>query len=317
MNTKQANNMLISVVTPCFNVEPFLDTFFGSILGQSYPHFELICVDDGSTDGSYEFLQDRIAARTAQDVEVVLLRNEVNLGNMGNWLRICAAAKGEWLVKADGDDASEPNRVEAIARALDGRSDVYVVSSGGVKVNADGREVGRFKARSAWHPLGACMTFHRACWEKFPAPKDLRNVDDEIFARRALILGDGAEVRIDVPLVRYRVGSGISSTVDDIRATELKCMRMNPRSFAQVREDLEACGRDVVRWRTTFDAQEREVALGIALRTAPTFAQRLAAWRQLPGRRITTPYGLKLLIYLLPKKLGDICLKVLSSLRYR
>lgn len=308
---------LITVGLKCYNQRGTIGAALEAALCQTYRPLQVAVSDDGSTDGSYELLQERIAARAARDVEVVLLRNETNLGNMGNWLRICAASKGEWIVKADGDDASEPDRVEAIARALDGRTDAYVVSCGGVKVNADGREVGRFKARSAWHPLGACMAFHRACWEKFPEPKDLRNVDDEIFARRALILGDGAEIRIDLPLVRYRVGSGISSSVEDIRATELKCMRMNPRSFAQVREDAEAYGRDVARWRATFDAQEREVALGIALRTAPTFAQRLAAWRQLPGRRITTPYGLKLLIYLLPRRLGDACLKVLSSLRYR
>ena len=101
---------LITVGLKCYNQRGTIGAALDAALCQTYRPLQVIVADDGSTDGSYELLQDRIAARTAQDVEVVLLRNEVNLGNMGNWLRICAAAKGEWLVKADGDDASEPNR---------------------------------------------------------------------------------------------------------------------------------------------------------------------------------------------------------------
>ena len=51
---------LISVVMPCHNAAPYVEEAMASVLGQSYPHIELVVVDDGSTDGS-EATVERIA----------------------------------------------------------------------------------------------------------------------------------------------------------------------------------------------------------------------------------------------------------------
>ena len=47
----------ISIITPVYNVENYLDICLDSILAQSYKDFEVICVDDGSTDSSPEILE--------------------------------------------------------------------------------------------------------------------------------------------------------------------------------------------------------------------------------------------------------------------
>ena len=64
----QKSNIKISVIVPIYNVEKYLDISIPSILNQSFKDFEVICVDDGSKDNSYEILKqyalkdDRIKA---------------------------------------------------------------------------------------------------------------------------------------------------------------------------------------------------------------------------------------------------------------
>lgn len=307
---------LVTIGLKACNQRATIEAALKGALAQTYRPLEIIISDDGSTDGTIEVIGEKVNGEGVKDlgdeIRVVVNRNERNLGNMGNWLKICELAHGEWIVKCDGDDISEPTRVEKLMDAINAaEAPVFVASSGGVKIDAEGRSIRRFKSRSAWHPLGAVMAFHRRTYTDFPRPTDLTNVDDEIFARRALILGEGREVRVDEPLVRYRVGSGVSSSNDDIRATELKCMRMNPRSFAQIREDLKSIGSpETAKWEGIFAEQARLVEQGIVLRSAPKFSQRLKAWWRIPGKSLLRPYGIKLAIYLLPKRIGDWMLRV-------
>lgn len=320
------SGMLITLGVKCHNQRRTVGAAIEAAFGQTYRPLEIVVSDDGSTDGSWELIRELCRGREEPGLKVVLNRNPVNLGNMGNWLRICELSHGEWIVKADGDDISESSRVERIAECVcDTRPEVYVVSSGCRKIDGEGRVCGQVKTRSAWYPLGAVMAFHRRCYTDFPVPSDGRNVDDEVFARRALILGDGREARIDEPLVRYRVGSGISSAVDDIRESELRCMRLKPRTFGQLRRDLEALTKTGLlkdeaerrKWLEVLARQEREVADEIELRSAPTFARRLRAWRRHPARCPFRPYGIKLLVYLLPRRTGDAVLRLLTRIRYR
>lgn len=66
-------NPLLSIVTPVYNVESFLDRSVQSILSQSYRDIELILIDDGSTDGS-SFLCDELAKKDSR-VKVIHKEN--------------------------------------------------------------------------------------------------------------------------------------------------------------------------------------------------------------------------------------------------
>jgi glycosyltransferase involved in cell wall biosynthesis len=110
----------VSVLMPVFNGEAFLRQSVDSILAQTFRDFELIVVDDGSSDESYSLL-----AEYAQlDERVKLIRNDINIGIAGtlnNGLREC---RGEYIARMDADDVSLPQRLEKQLAFMDRSPDV-------------------------------------------------------------------------------------------------------------------------------------------------------------------------------------------------
>ena len=90
---------LISVIVPVYNVKPFLEKCFDSIVRQNYRNLEIILVDDGSTDGSGDLCEE--LARLDSRVRVIHKKN----GGLGSARNAgMDAAKGEILSFVDSDD---------------------------------------------------------------------------------------------------------------------------------------------------------------------------------------------------------------------
>jgi glycosyltransferase involved in cell wall biosynthesis len=115
----------VSVVIPAYNAERFLPAAVDSILGQSFREFELIIVDDCSTDATWD-----IAQRYASgDARIRVYRNARNLGIAGNRNRGVSLAAGRYLAWQDADDISLPTRLEKQARFLDAHPEVAIVGA--------------------------------------------------------------------------------------------------------------------------------------------------------------------------------------------
>lgn len=112
---------LISVILPFFNA-PFLKEAIESILTQTYPNYELILVDNGSTDESSE------VADSYQDLPNVVLVREPMHGVVHAANKGIAVARGEFIARMDADDISIPNRLELQYEHLRRNADVDVVS---------------------------------------------------------------------------------------------------------------------------------------------------------------------------------------------
>ncbi len=97
----------ISVVVPVYNVEEYLEKCVGSILGQTRDDWELLLIDDGSTDSSGA-LCDALAA---SDSRIRAVHQE-NRGLGGARNTGMEAAAGEWLMFVDSDDTLEPKALE-------------------------------------------------------------------------------------------------------------------------------------------------------------------------------------------------------------
>ena len=103
------NEPLISIIIPVFNMEEHLEQCLNSIVNQTYSNLEIICVNDGSTDGSTKIV-DSFCKR---DPRVVLL-NQANQGPLvarDNGLRHC---KGEYFFFVDADDYLATNAMETL-----------------------------------------------------------------------------------------------------------------------------------------------------------------------------------------------------------
>lgn len=98
----------VSVLMPNYNCEKYLPEGIESILNQSFRDFEFIIVDDGSSDRSWEIIQEY----AAQDERIIAVKNEENLGISGNRNKLLSLAKGKYIVWQDSDDISLPYRIE-------------------------------------------------------------------------------------------------------------------------------------------------------------------------------------------------------------
>ncbi|HEY3444742.1 MAG TPA: glycosyltransferase family 2 protein [Myxococcales bacterium] len=102
---------LISVVTPVRNAERFVGRSIESVARQSYVNWQLILVDDGSTDRSVEIC----AERAAKDPRVRLIRLPDNRGPAAARNRALEEAEGDFLCFLDADDALEPDALGRFA----------------------------------------------------------------------------------------------------------------------------------------------------------------------------------------------------------
>ena len=106
---------LISVVTPVYNAARHLREAVDSVLAQTYAHFEMLLVDDGSTDASGEICDAYARADARIRVFHTENRGVSHARNVG-----LDAARGEWIFFIDSDDAIVPQALETLLRGAAG-----------------------------------------------------------------------------------------------------------------------------------------------------------------------------------------------------
>ncbi len=99
---------LVSIITPNYNCVRFISQTIDSVLSQTYKNWELLIVDDCSTDGSYEIALDY----AEKDKRIKVLRNEKNSGAAISRNHALDIAKGEYIAFLDSDDVWESKKLE-------------------------------------------------------------------------------------------------------------------------------------------------------------------------------------------------------------
>lgn len=102
------NDSLISIIMAAYNSEKTIEMAIQSVVSQTYPYWELLVVDDGSTDNTASIVE----ALAQSDVRIQLLQNEVNRGVSQSRQKGLAFAKGEWIAVLDSDDAWRADKLE-------------------------------------------------------------------------------------------------------------------------------------------------------------------------------------------------------------
>lgn len=106
---------MISVIVPVFNAEDFLHVCLNSLLNQSYQDFEVICVEDGSTDSSLEILE----YFSNKDYRIKILKNEYNRGPGYSRNKGLDVAQGEYILFLDADDWFSFNALQILAENVE------------------------------------------------------------------------------------------------------------------------------------------------------------------------------------------------------
>lgn len=205
---------LISIIIPVYNVEAYLNDCLTSIAAQSYPHFEVIMVDDGSTDTSGQICQ----TYSDKDPRFKVIR-QANAGAANAKNAGLDAAQGEYIAFIDSDDWVEPDWLKKmITTAKKTNADVVECSFLTEFTNRSepGNDVNTFGAAQFttedylrhYLQLWTCALF----WNKlFKASllsnirfrKERRCIDDEFFTYKA-VSGANKVVRISDCLYHYR-----------------------------------------------------------------------------------------------------------------
>ncbi len=128
--------MKISVVMAAYNAQKYLSEAMDSILGQTYTDFELIVINDCSTDGSGALLKEY----AGKDSRVIVLENKENMGLTKSLNRGLAVAQGEYIARMDADDISVPDRFQKQVEFLDSHPDYSFVSCIGRYIDENGKE---------------------------------------------------------------------------------------------------------------------------------------------------------------------------------
>jgi len=203
----------VSVLMPVYNSGHFLRESLDSVLAQTYPAFELIVVDDASTDGSAEIL----AQYAARDARVRVFRQPENLGIVAARNRAFAEARPEstYFAILDSDDVALPDRLERQVDFLEAHPDYALVGGHTLIIDADSAVIGIRRYPTDYASICRTITRHNPFAQ--PAvmlrrsaldsatpynPAYPRCQDYELWLRLA---AQHPVANLDVPLIRYRV----------------------------------------------------------------------------------------------------------------
>ncbi|MDX8481263.1 glycoside hydrolase family 99-like domain-containing protein [Mesorhizobium sp. VK24D] len=146
----------VSVVVPNYNYGRYLDARLSSIVGQTVRPYELIVLDDASTDDSVETIERFLAPC---DIPSKLIRNDRNSGSVfRQWMRGVEAARGDYVWIAEADDLADPDFLANLLPAF-GRGDLVMSYCQSRQMSGDGRVLSE-------HYLDYVSDIDRSRWTK-------------------------------------------------------------------------------------------------------------------------------------------------------
>ena len=227
----------VSVIVAAFNAENYLREAIQSVLRQTFQDFELLIVDDGSTDGTARII------RSYSDARIQLVENQRNMGLTKSLNRALNLARGEYIARQDADDISEPLRLQTQVAYLNRHPRVALLGSWFTVIDENGSEVRRTSLPTNdldlhWAMFFYCPFVHGAVmWRHAPVREQIGAYNENLAYAQDHDLWARIASRFTVAnlpewLVRYRehsqsmtasgeewVGEGTRLQVDAVRRT--------------------------------------------------------------------------------------------------
>ncbi|HEY0173068.1 MAG TPA: glycosyltransferase [Pyrinomonadaceae bacterium] len=253
----------VSVCIPSYNHARYLPQTLDGVLGQTYQDFEVVVVDDGSTDGSLEVLE-AYAARHPEKVRVFTHPGRENRGISPTANLAFEKSRGEYWAGLTSDDVWYADALESLVAHLDAHPEAGIVYGRMSLMDEEGRPAGGVEGSDVnacpdplsgliqRNPIPAVTVMaRRECFERYGGFRDgLVYSDWELWIRFVAQRPAGF---IDRPLCRYRVHSYNSSVGIPFEAD----LRHRLAVMASLRDNAEADGGGLlgVRRRALIDLQ--------------------------------------------------------------
>ena len=221
---------LVSVVMPAYNCEKYIGQAADSVIAQSYPNWELLILDDCSSDSTLQLAE----ALSEKDKRIRVFHNETNLGAGNTRNRGAALAEGDWIAFLDSDDMWAADKLEKQLELVAQEDKAVLLFTGSGFMNERGepldyvlrvpRKIDR--KRLLRQNLLSCSSVlvrrELLLRHPFPAQSDMH----EDFAVWLQILGEeDYAYGVDEPLLIYRLSAASKS------GNKLKAAGMNWRTY--------------------------------------------------------------------------------------
>lgn len=116
-----SKNKLVSIITPAYNCEDFIEETINSVLSQDYDNLEYIVVNDGSTDNTYKIL-----SKYDKQIKIINQKNEGQSSALNNgW----AMSSGDYIGYLSADDTFEPDAISSLVECMENNPS-YILSYG-------------------------------------------------------------------------------------------------------------------------------------------------------------------------------------------
>lgn len=224
----------LSVITTVFNAEQYLEESLDSIFNQSFQDFELILVNDGSTDQSKDIMLKYLGKNNVR-----ILENKYNEGIPVSRNRALLEAKGEYIAIHDGDDISLPDRFIKEVEYLDKHPNTGFLGTHALKIGIHGETIGymSYPPESTEMAFGLIKRFKLnpiidpSCMYRKQIVLDIGGYTMDPFFKTALdfhlwcrLLSNGSAIfNIQEPLIKYRINpQGVTRTQNNkmVEATD-------------------------------------------------------------------------------------------------
>ncbi len=203
-------NPSVSVVMPVLNGEKYLSSSIKSVLEQTFRDFELIIINDGSTDKTEQII------KSFNDPRIIYIKNDGNKGLAISFNIGINASNGKFIARMDADDICEKARFEKQLNFLESNPSVGIVGSSVIMIDEEGKKIKVLKREIShinikWSSLFSTPMFHPSVMGKTEIFKnnlydeDFKNSEDYELWSRLLFSTNIIFANIKEPLLRYRV----------------------------------------------------------------------------------------------------------------
>lgn len=268
----------ISILVMSYNQETFIGDCVDSVLAQEYEgELEFIFCDDNSSDSTFKIIQEKVYNYTGNR-RITTIKSAQNQGVAGNMNEGVKHARGNWIMRMDGDDIMHPDRVkltaEAIVRypeatAICGRFRYFSTTVPNVEnPELDNiifleHDYKNFTANSKPAELewwGGIMCMKRSVFDRFgPMPKECDVLDDTMFATRSLMLGSFITLPNSIMIYYRRHENNVSSEKSD-SSTLREMIKADAQMRAYYRRGVH-CHDSILRELKQFSETKQEYSL--------------------------------------------------------